>query len=45
MNFIIELKDPKDYPGIEEKLVDVLKEYDMIGLMKIDNPKVAIQSF
>ena len=25
MNFIIELKDPKDYPGIEEKLVDTIE--------------------
>lgn len=45
MNFIIELKDPEDYPGIEEKLVDTLKQYDMIGFDKNRHPKVAIQSF
>ncbi|NYF23892.1 glycerophosphodiester phosphodiesterase family protein [Sporosarcina sp. JAI121] len=45
MNFIIELKDPKDYPGIEEKLVDALKEHDMIGFDENKHPKVAIQSF
>ncbi len=45
MNFIIELKNPKDYPGIEEKLVDVLAEYDMIGFDEAGHPKVAIQSF
>jgi glycerophosphoryl diester phosphodiesterase len=45
MNFIVELKDPKDYPGIEEKLVDVLKGYDMIGFDEDRHPKAAIQSF
>ena len=45
MNFIVELKDPKDYPGIEEKLVDALKEHDMIGFDEDSHPKVAIQSF
>jgi len=45
MNFIVELKDPKDYPGIEEKLVEALKQKDMIGFDKNGHPKVAIQSF
>lgn len=45
MNFIIELKDPKDYPGIEENLVNTLKQHDMIGFDKDGHPKVAIQSF
>ena len=45
MNFIIDLKNPEDYPGIEEKLVDALKQHDMIGFDKDRHPKVAIQSF
>lgn len=45
MDFIVELKDPKDYPGIEQKLIDVLKKHDMIGVGKDGHPKVAIQSF
>jgi len=45
VGFIIELKDPKDYPGIEQKLIDVLKEYDMIGFREDGRTKVAIQSF
>lgn len=45
MNFIVELKDPKDYPGIEQKLIDVLKKHEMIGVGKEGYPKVAIQSF
>ena len=45
MNFIIELKDPKKYPGIEEKLVEVLKEYEMIDFDDNGYPRVVIQSF
>jgi len=45
INFIVELKEPEDYPGIEEKLVEALKQNDMIGFDKNGHPKVAIQSF
>ncbi|KAA0966819.1 hypothetical protein FQ087_11535 [Sporosarcina sp. ANT_H38] len=45
MNFMIELKNPEDYPGIEENLVNTLKQHDMIGFDKDGHPKVAIQSF
>lgn len=45
MNFIIELKDPQDYPGIEEKLLKVLQELDMIGFDEDGRPKIVIQSF
>lgn len=31
VNYSIEIKAPQKYPGIEEKLVDLLKEYDLLG--------------
>lgn len=45
LNFVIELKDTKDYPGIEEKLVEMIKEYDMIQFTDKGYPHVVIQSF
>lgn len=45
MNFIIELKNPEDYPGIEEKLMDLLEAADMIGSDENGHPKAVIQSF
>ncbi|MCG7334377.1 glycerophosphodiester phosphodiesterase [Sporosarcina sp. ACRSM] len=45
MNFIIELKNPEDYPGIEEKLMDLLEANDMIGSDEDGHPKAVIQSF
>lgn len=45
MNFVVELKDPKKYPGIEEKLVRLLKEYQFIGFDDKGRPKVVVHSF
>lgn len=45
MNFIIELKSPGDYPGIEEKLISLLNEYNLIGFDEEGHPKAVIQSF
>lgn len=43
-NYFIELKSPQLYPGIEEKLLSVLQEYNLLG--NLDNSKqVIIQSF
>jgi glycerophosphoryl diester phosphodiesterase len=43
-NFFIETKSPEMYPGLEEKLVEILYEYDLVGEQK-QTGKVIIQSF
>ena len=45
MNFIIELKDPEKYPGIEKKLVELLKAYGRIGFDNNEYPRAVVQSF
>jgi glycerophosphoryl diester phosphodiesterase len=46
MNFMIELKKSKTNRGIEEKLVDLLKEYEMISTTDQDKkPRVVVHSF
>ena len=46
MNFMIELKESKTNHGIEEKLVDLLNEYEMINTTdKDEKPKVVVHSF
>lgn len=45
MNFIIELKVPEDYPGIEEKLIEALQDFKLIGVDKDGNPQAVVQSF
>lgn len=45
MNYIIELKSPGDYPGIEEKLVDLINEYNLKGFDEEGYPRAVIQSF
>ncbi len=46
MNFMIELKESKNNRGIEEKLVDLLKEYEIISTADQDKkPKVVVHSF
>lgn len=45
MNFIIELKNPEDYPGIEEKLIKTLQEFKLIGIDADGNPQAVVQSF
>lgn len=45
LNFVIELKDTKDYPSIEEKLVEMIKTYDMNRVTEEGYPHVVIQSF
>ena len=45
MSLVIELKDPDKYPGIEGELVNLLEEYEMIGLDDNNYPRAVIQSF
>ncbi|MFS0575564.1 glycerophosphodiester phosphodiesterase family protein [Sporosarcina sp. 179-K 3D1 HS] len=45
MNYVVELKDPEQYPGIEEKLVALLKQYELMGFDKKERPKAVVQSF
>ncbi len=46
LNIMIELKESKTNHGIEEKLVDLLREYEMINTTDEDeNPKVVVHSF
>ncbi|WP_172369933.1 glycerophosphodiester phosphodiesterase [Sporosarcina jiandibaonis] len=45
LNFMIELKESKTNHGIEEKLVDLLKEYEMINKDNEKEPKVFVHSF
>lgn len=45
IHFMIELKESKNNKGIEEKLVDLLVEYDMIPTDKDKQPKVYVHSF
>ena len=42
---MIELKKSENNKGIEEKLVDILEEYDMISTEKDKQPKVFVHSF
>lgn len=41
--FFIETKSPEVYPGMEEKLIDILNEYQLIGSQPFGN--VIVQSF
>lgn len=43
-NFFIETKSPEVYPGLEEKLVEILYEYNLVGEQQ-GSGKVIIQSF
>lgn len=44
VNYYIEIKSPKEYPGIEEELLHQLSEYQLLN--RVDAiPKVIIQSF
>ncbi|WP_060208598.1 glycerophosphodiester phosphodiesterase [Sporosarcina koreensis] len=43
--YVIELKDTDQYPGIEEKLVELMKENGMIGDDGKSYPKAVIHSF
>jgi glycerophosphoryl diester phosphodiesterase len=43
-NFFIETKSPEVYPGLEEKLVEILYEYNLVGEER-QSGKVIIQSF
>lgn len=43
-NFFIETKSPEVYPGLEEKLVEILYEYNLVGEHQ-ESGKVIIQSF
>lgn len=43
-NFFIETKSPEVYPGLEEKLVEILYEYNLVGEQQ-ESGKVIIQSF
>lgn len=45
IRYVIELKDAKQYPGIEEKLVMLMSDYDMIGDDDNGYPKAVIHSF
>ncbi|MEK3935524.1 glycerophosphodiester phosphodiesterase family protein [Sporosarcina sp. FSL W7-1349] len=45
MNYVVELKDPGQYPGIEEKLVALLKQYELIGFDESGHPKAVVHSF
>jgi glycerophosphoryl diester phosphodiesterase len=42
--FFIETKSPEVYPGMEEQLLRILKEYDLVGEDQLTD-KVIIQSF
>lgn len=42
--FFIETKSPEIYPGMEEKLIDILNEYNLIGSQEKE-ARVMIQSF
>ncbi|CAM3265056.1 glycerophosphodiester phosphodiesterase family protein [Filibacter tadaridae] len=44
VNYYIEIKSPKSYPGIEKKVVRQLRKHDLIGRDDL-LPKVIIQSF
>ncbi|MBD7985210.1 glycerophosphodiester phosphodiesterase [Sporosarcina sp. Sa2YVA2] len=43
--FVIELKDPDEYDGIEEKLVSMMNDYGLIEKDKKGYPKAVIHSF
>ncbi|MFC5604121.1 glycerophosphodiester phosphodiesterase [Sporosarcina koreensis] len=45
IRFVIELKDTDQYPGIEEKLVGLMKENGLIGADAKGYPKAVIHSF
>ncbi|GEN83031.1 glycerophosphoryl diester phosphodiesterase [Sporosarcina luteola] len=45
IRFVIELKDTEQYFGIEEKLVDVMSEYGLIGTDSKGYPKAVVHSF
>lgn len=45
IHYFIELKESKKNEGIEEVLVDLLKEYDMIGMAEDGKPKTIVHSF
>ncbi|MGN7387164.1 glycerophosphodiester phosphodiesterase [Sporosarcina sp. SAFN-015] len=45
LRFVIELKDTEQYPGIEEELVSLMKEYELTGVDRKGYPKAVIHSF
>lgn len=45
VNYYIELKSPRIYEGMEEKLIALLKKYDLIHEDQDDLPKVIVESF
>jgi glycerophosphoryl diester phosphodiesterase len=42
--YYIETKSPEVYPGMEEKLLEVLNKYEMVG-KDVESSKVLVQSF
>lgn len=44
-NYYIETKAPDIYPGMEQKLVEILNEYDLLTPERLLNNKTVIQSF
>ncbi|WP_339251411.1 glycerophosphodiester phosphodiesterase family protein [Sporosarcina sp. FSL W8-0480] len=45
IHYVIELKDTEQYVGIEKKLVDLMKEYELIEKDSKGHPKAVIHSF
>jgi len=45
IRYVIELKDTDQYPGIEEKLVELMRERGMVGADDKGYPKAVIHSF
>lgn len=45
LRFVVELKDPARYIGIEEKLVMIMEEYDLVGWNEDDYAKALVHSF
>lgn len=45
VNYYIELKSPTSYPGIEEVLLEQLREFGLLSVEDAELPKVILQSF
>ena len=45
VRFVIELKDPDEYEGIEERLVSMMKDYGLLAKDENGYPKAVIHSF
>ncbi|EKU48057.1 glycerophosphodiester phosphodiesterase [Staphylococcus massiliensis] len=44
-HYYVEIKSPELYPGIEEKILEKLKQHGMLNQTSFDNKNVIIQSF